>query len=73
MVGWWSNYSTYESVLDSDPGSTRIVTPATIRVIPAPASAAILSLAVLAASRRRRSVAPSLSGPGQTHACASTT
>ncbi len=42
----------------SDPDVTLLTAGTTIRVIPAPASAALLSLAVLAASRRRRSFAP---------------
>ncbi len=58
MVGWWPDYEIFEPVLDSDPGSTRIITPTTIRVIPASGSTALLTLTVLAASRRRRACAP---------------
>ncbi|MCL4221413.1 MAG: hypothetical protein KJZ65_08580 [Phycisphaerales bacterium] len=53
MLAWWNDYVTGTSVTDSDPGSSLLVTPATVRVIPAPA-AALLALAPLAARRRRR-------------------
>jgi len=54
MVGWWVDYWEPIQVYDTDPGSTRIITPATVHVIPAPASVGVLALAGVGAARRRR-------------------
>ncbi len=55
LVTWWVNYETsLDWIGDADPGSTRIITPATIRVIPAPASAIMLAFGSFAFSHRRR-------------------
>ena len=53
MFSWWVDYHLGTHIFDSDPGSTRIVTPATVHVIPAPASIAVLGMGALAARRRR--------------------
>lgn len=54
MMAWWIDYTAAMSAFDTDPGSSRVVTPALVRVIPPPASAAVLALAGLGAARRRR-------------------
>ncbi|MBX3321750.1 MAG: hypothetical protein KF757_02035 [Phycisphaeraceae bacterium] len=55
LVTWWLNYEiSLDWIGDSDPGSTRIITPATIRVIPAPGALAIVCIAPLWLLQRRR-------------------
>ena len=54
MLSWWSDYLNNEYALDTDLGSTRIITPATIRVIPAPGAFVLFSLAICTSLRRRR-------------------
>lgn len=54
MLAWWADYDEGSYVTDADPGSSLIVTPAVVRVIPAPASAGILGLAGVSRTRRRR-------------------
>lgn len=53
MLSWWVDYGILADILDTDPGSSRIITPATVNVIPAPATLGLLALGLLA--RRRRS------------------
>lgn len=53
MFSWWVDYQQLTYVFDTDPGSTRIVTPAVVRVVPEPASIGLLACAALAARRRR--------------------
>ncbi len=54
LLAWWVDWSQGTSILDTDPGSSRIITPATVRVVPSSGGVAVLSLAGLAAARRRR-------------------
>ncbi|GAB4384211.1 MAG: hypothetical protein Kow0022_06120 [Phycisphaerales bacterium] len=53
MFSWWLDYDVGTYAFDTDPGSTRIVTPALVRVVPEPASIGLLACAALAARRRR--------------------
>lgn len=57
MLGWWVDYWEPVILLDTDLGSSRIITPATVNVIPAPASLGLLAVVGVGAVRRRRSVA----------------
>lgn len=55
ILAWWLNHDAGTYVTDTDPGSTRIVTPAVVRVIPAPAPLGALAIAgVLVCPRPRR-------------------
>lgn len=54
MIGWWIDYIAGSSVFDTDPGSSLIVIPATVRGIPAPAGVVILVLGELVRGGRRR-------------------
>lgn len=54
MLSWWVDYGDLSIILDTDPGSTRIITPAIVNVIPTPASLGLLALACVGAVRRRR-------------------
>ncbi len=54
MRAWWADSVAGTYVTDSDSGSSLIVTPATVRVIPAPASLAALAFAGVIMARRRR-------------------
>ena len=56
ILSWWLDHGESTGVRDDDPGSTRIITPATVQVIPAPASLGLLALAGVAAMRRRRAM-----------------
>ena len=53
ILSWWREHGV-SFVLDTDPGSSRIITPAIVNVIPAPASLGLLALAGVGAVRRRR-------------------
>lgn len=54
MLSWWVDTLDRTYIFDTDPGSSLIVTPAIVRVIPAPSGAVILMLGGLARARRRR-------------------
>ncbi len=54
VMTWWVDYNDLTSISDTDPGSTRLITPATVNVIPSPGAGPLLALAVFGASRRRR-------------------
>ena len=54
LLAWWADYNDLVFVSDADPGSSRVITPATVNVIPAPGAAALLALAGLGTERRRR-------------------
>ncbi|KAA0215207.1 MAG: hypothetical protein DYG94_09535 [Leptolyngbya sp. PLA3] len=54
MLAWWVDYVAGTYVTDSDSGSSLIVTPATVRVIPAPAGVVILVLGELVRGGRRK-------------------
>lgn len=54
LLSWWLDHGDLTYILDTDPGSSRIITPATVNVIPAPASLGLLVLAGVGAARRRR-------------------
>lgn len=54
MFSWWVDYHLGTYVFDTDIGSTRMVTPAVVQVIPSPASVGMVGLAALGLARRRR-------------------
>ena len=54
IMAWYSDLPNSNDITDDDPGSTRIITPATIRVIPAPGVFVLFSLAICTSLRRRR-------------------
>ncbi|MBX3324054.1 MAG: hypothetical protein KF757_13820 [Phycisphaeraceae bacterium] len=54
MTGWYLDVPNSQGIRDDDPGSTRIITPATIRVIPTPASAMVLAFGSFAFACCRR-------------------
>ncbi len=54
LLTWWVDWRDAEFVSDTDPGSSRIITPATVRVVPSSGGVAVLAVAGLAAVRRRR-------------------
>lgn len=54
LTSWYRDIPDSVAIADDDPDSTRIIIPATIRVIPSPGVLAMLGLTALAASHRRR-------------------
>ncbi|KAA0213149.1 MAG: hypothetical protein DYG94_13110 [Leptolyngbya sp. PLA3] len=53
ILAWWLDYGSNTYVTDADLGSSLIVTPAAVRVVPAPATFALLALAGIGPRRRR--------------------
>lgn len=54
MLGRWVDDWAPTEIYDKDPGSTRIVTPAIVNVIPTPALLTLLAMADISAARRTR-------------------
>ncbi len=54
MIDWWVDYMDSISVADTDPGSSRNITPATVRVVPSSGGVTVFAVAGLGIVRRRR-------------------